>query len=58
MALLNFMGFVQAHLSTVQVPLDDIPSLQHLNLTTQVGVIRKLRVHLILLSVKNFQSQY
>ncbi|KAK4829612.1 hypothetical protein QYF61_005739 [Mycteria americana] len=43
LALLNFMRFAGAHLSKpVKVPLDGIPSFQHVDYTTELGVIGKL----------------
>ena len=38
-------------LEPLKVPLDGIPSLKHINCTIQLGVICKLRVHLIPLSM-------
>ncbi|PKU44834.1 werner syndrome atp-dependent helicase isoform x4 [Limosa lapponica baueri] len=64
LALLNFMRFALAHMP-VQVPLDGIPSLQHVDCATQLGVDVKLAedalyltVHAIDKDVKQCLSQY
>ncbi|PKU42524.1 rna-directed dna polymerase from mobile element jockey-like [Limosa lapponica baueri] len=52
LALLNLMNFTQARfLSPVQIPLDGILSLRHVNHTTQLDVICKLAESAITLSV-------
>ncbi|PKU49265.1 solute carrier family 22 member 7- hypothetical protein [Limosa lapponica baueri] len=43
LAWLTFVRFAQVHLSSLsKVPLDGIPSLQHVDCATQLGVISKL----------------
>ena len=66
LALLNFMRYARGPpLSPVQVPRDGIPSLQHVNHTTQLGVIGNLAegalsptVHAVDKDVKQRWSQY